>query len=293
MDLLKRNKMDFFTVINTVILVSAGLLCLFPFIHILAVSMSSNSAASANLVGLWPVEFNINSYIYVAERPDFWRATVVSAERVVLGITVNMLFTILMAYPLSKEANQFKRRTFYAWFLFITMLFNGGLIPFYMVVKQTGLMDNLLALVIPPAIPVFNIVLLLNFFRQLPKELEEAAFIDGAGHWTILWRIYVPTTTPALATLTLFTFLNHWNSWFDGLIFMNRPEGYPLQSYLRTIIIMPSVIQNSADWKIFASISDRTVKAAQIFLGSLPVMLIYPFLQKYFVKGIVLGSVKG
>lgn len=285
--------MDAFTIINTAILVSAALLCILPFIHILAISLSSNSAAAAGAVKLWPVDFSTSSYIYVANRPDFWRAFLVSIERVILGISVNMLMTILMAYPLSKEVGEFRSRTRYAWLLFITMLFNGGLIPFYMVVKQTGLINHMAALIIPPAVPVFNIVLLLNFFRQLPKELSEAAFIDGAGHWRILWKIYVPTTTPALATLALFTFLNHWNSWFDGLIFMGRPEDYPLQSYLRTIIIMPSVVQSSADWKIFASISDRTVKAAQIFLGALPVMIIYPFLQKYFVKGIVLGSVKG
>jgi putative aldouronate transport system permease protein len=138
------------------------------------------------------------------------------------------------------------------------------------------------------------VILLLNFYRGLPKELEESAFMDGAGHWTTLWRIYVPLSTPALATIGLFTIVGHWNSWFDGLILMNSPDHYPLQSYLRTIIVGQDLTMlTSTDLTLLNELSERTVKTSQIFLGALPIIMVYPFLQRFFIKGIVMGSVKG
>jgi putative aldouronate transport system permease protein len=283
-----------FVVFNTVFLIAASLLCLLPIIHIAAVSFSSSAAATAGLVKLWPVDFTMNSYNYVFKRDAFWRAIVVSFQRVVLGGGVNMLLVIMTAYPLSKEVTRFKMRTVYAWLFFMTMIFSGGLIPWYMVIRNLGLLNSIWALVLPGAVPVFNVILLLNFFRQIPHELEEAAAIDGAGHWTILWRIFIPTSLPALATIALFTAVGHWNSWFDGLILMNRPEKYPLQSYLQTVVIQRDLsLVGQDEWKNLMEVSDRTVKSAQIFLGALPILTVYPFLQKYFVKGIVVGSVKG
>ncbi|WP_242855648.1 carbohydrate ABC transporter permease [Ruminiclostridium josui] len=168
------------------------------------------------------------------------------------------------------------------------------MIPWYIVIKQMGLLDSLWALVLPGAVPVFSVILLLNFFREIPKELHEAAFIDGAGHWTTLWRVIVPVSTPALATITLFSLVGHWNSWFDGMILMNKAENYPLQSYIQTIVVQRSYSMLSRqEISELATISDRTLRASQIFLGTLPIVLVYPFLQKYFVKGIVLGGVKG
>jgi putative aldouronate transport system permease protein len=174
------------------------------------------------------------------------------------------------------------------------MLFSGGLIPFYMVVNQTGLIDNFWALIIPAALPIFNVILLVNSFRNVPKELEEAAAMDGAGHWTILFKVLLPISLPILATLTLFVAVAHWNSWFDGLIFMNSPEKYPLQSYLQTVIINPDPrFLTERDLAILQLISNRTTRAAQIFIAMIPIMVIYPFLQRYFVTGIKIGSVKG
>ena len=283
-----------FNIINIIFLVTAALTCVLPIIHIAALSFSSNAAASAGYVKLWPVQPNLNSYNYVFQRAQFWRSFVITLQRVGLGVVVNMLLTILVAYPLSKESTRFKARTAYVWMFFFTALFNGGLIPGYMLVYNLKLIDTLWVLVLPGAVPVFNMILLLNFFRQLPGELEEAALIDGAGHWRILWRIYVPVSTPALATLVLFCAVGHWNSWFDGMIFMNRPEHYPLQTYLQSVIVMRDLsLVGSEAWKDLMQISDRTVKAAQIFMGALPILMVYPFLQRYFVKGIVLGSVKG
>ncbi|WP_308637555.1 carbohydrate ABC transporter permease [Paenibacillus silvisoli] len=278
---------------NYVFLACLGILCVLPIIHVLAISFSSSAAAQAGYVKLWPVEFTMSSYDYVMKKPAFFKSILVTLKRVGLGVPFNMLLTVLIAYPLAKEAKKFAMRTVYAWVFVVTILFSGGLIPLYMTIKYTGIMDTVWAMVLPGAVPVFNVILLLNFFRGLPKELEEAAFIDGAGHWTTLWKVFIPLSLPALATITLFATVNHWNSWFDGLIFMNSPDHYPLQSYLQTVVINRDLtLMSSADMKSLTEVNDRTAKAAQIFLGALPILLVYPFLQRFFMKGIVLGSVK-
>jgi putative aldouronate transport system permease protein len=290
----KFKKISFFSIFNTIFLLLVSLVCIIPLIHIAAVSFSSSSAAAANRVTFWPVDLSLDSYRYVSQRTEFWLAMLLSVERIVLGGVINLLLTILVAYPLSKEVREFRFRTFYAWVFFITMLFSGGLIPNFMIIKQLGLLDKIWALVLPGAVPVFSVILLLNFFREVPGELSEAAFLDGAGHWTALWRIYVPVSTPALATILLFALIGHWNSWFDGLILMNHPNHYPLQSYIQTIVVQQNFnILTGKGTEELATISDRTLKAAQILLGSLPIIAVYPFLQKYFVNGIVLRGVKG
>ncbi|WP_434082537.1 carbohydrate ABC transporter permease [Cohnella hashimotonis] len=279
---------------NYIFLVGLSVLCLLPLIHVLAISFSSSSAAAAGLVKLWPVDFTLSSYRYILKKPEFFASFGVTLERVALGLSVNIALSILCAYPLSKEIKDFKYRTVYAWYFIFTILFGGGLIPWYMTINKTGLIDSIWALVIPGAVPVFNVILLLNFFRGLPKEIEESAFIDGAGHWRVLWTMYVPLSMPSLATISLFTVVGHWNAWFDGLILMNFPENYPLSTYLQLMVINSNPMKlDMANMKDFAEISDRTTRASQIFLGALPILLVYPFLQKYFVKGIVLGSVKG
>ncbi len=290
----RRKKRELFNTVNITILVLLAAVCLVPLIHIMAVSFSSSTAAATGQVTLWPKDFSLNSYEYVAKRIAFWQSMWTSVKRIVIGGALNMLLIILVAYPLSMKNSAFKYRTVYVWVFFITMLFNGGLIPTYMVVKDLGLLDNMFSLILPTAVPVFSVILLLNFFREIPEELSEAAFIDGAGHFTTLWKIYVPLSKPALATLLLFALVYHWNSWFDGLLYMNNPENYPLQSYIQTIIVQRSYSMLSREEIAeLATISDRTLRASQIFLGSLPIIAVYPFLQKYFVKGIVLGGVKG
>lgn len=283
-----------FTVVNALFLILLALICIIPLINILAVSLSSNAAATAGLVKLWPVEFTLKSYEYVAKRAAFWKSLGVTLLRCVLGVSLNVLMCVLTAYPLSKDNRKLRARTVYTWFFFITMLVNGGLIPQYMTIKSVGILGTIWALVLPGAVPVFSMVLMLNFFRAIPEELEEAAFMDGASHWSILMRIYVPLSKASIATICLFALVYHWNSWFDGIIMMNKPDQYPLQSYLHTIIIQGDTSVNSTtDWQTMALISDRTVKCAQIFLSTLPIVAAYPFLQRYFVKGMVLGSVKG
>lgn len=284
----------FWTVLIYAVLIVLSLLCIFPMLHILAVSLSASAPADSGAVTFWPVGFNWQSYQYIMDKPNFIRAFGVTLQRAVLGVSFSMILTVLAAYPLSKEKTHFRLRTWYAWIFVFNILFHGGLIPFYMTVRNMGMIDTIWALVVPSSLAVFNILILLNFFRGLPRELEEAATVDGAGHWKILFKLFIPMSTPAIATLTLFTIVTHWNAWFDGLIFMNSPSKYPLASYLQTAIIGRDQNQMSPmEAMVLTKISERTTRAAQIFAGALPVLIVYPFLQRYFVKGIVLGSVKG
>lgn len=284
----------FFNILNIVALAILAIVCIFPIVHVLALSLSTSTAAASGRVTLWPVDFTIQSYRFVTDTPAFGRAFVISVQRVLLATPINMLLTILVAYPLSRPKKQFLRRNFFVWFFLVTVLFSGGLIPWYMTIRLTGLIDKIWALILPSALPVFNVILLVNFFRNVPGELEEAAYMDGAGHWIMLWKIYLPLSVPVLATVALFVIVGHWNSWFDGLILMNSPARYPLQSYLQTIIINPDPkMLTERDLEILKVINNRTTKAAQIFVAMLPILVVYPFLQRYFTTGITLGSVKG
>lgn len=278
---------------NLIFLAAISFACLMPIIHILALSFSNGTAAAAGKVMLWPVDFTTAAYDNVFGKPEYLRAFRVSFERLILGTSISMFLTILTAYPLSKDERQFRLRTFYVWVFVFTILFSGGLIPWYLTVKALGLIDTIWALVLPGALQVFNIILLLNFYRNLPKELEESARIDGAGHFATLWKIYVPLALPALATTGLFTMVWHWNSWFDGMILMNHPDKYPLQTFLQTIIIkLDFRFLKTQDAELISKLSDRTSKAAQIFVAAFPILIVYPFLQRFFIKGIVMGSVK-
>lgn len=289
--LLGRNK--WFDILNHSFLFIIAFLCIAPVIHVWALSLSASGEAASGSVYLWPVKLNFYSYEYILKNNEFFDSLLVTFKRATLGTLISLSLVILTAYPLSKENQVFRFRTLYAWYFVFTILFHGSFIPWYLVIHWTGIMDTIWALVLPGAVQVFNVILLLNFFRNLPKELEESAFMDGAGHLTTLLRIYLPLSLPALATLMLLTIVWHWNTWFDGLVLMNVPQNYPLSTYLQTIIVQGDFSYlNSKDVERLAEMSDRTVKASQIFLGALPIILIYPFLQKYFIKGLVMGSVK-
>lgn len=278
---------------NTILLTAMALVCVIPFWYIICLSMSSNGAVLAGQVRLLPVDFTLEAYSYVLQRGSFWQSMLITVERIVIGLPINILLIILSAYPLSKPSHRFHGRGVYVWYFFITMLINGGMIPTYLVVVQLKLLNTIWALILPTAINVFNMLLVLSFFRQLPTEIEEAAFVDGAGHWRILWQLYVPMSMPVLATVILFTLVQHWNSWFDGLIYM-QPENYPLQTYLRNVIANFDFSNMTPEEQMrLAEMTERTVKASQMVIGAIPILAVYPFLQKYFVSGITLGSVKG
>lgn len=287
--------MRIFTVANYLFLTAIALTCLLPILNQLAISFSSSGAVATGEVGIIPVEFTLKSYQYMADKPEFFTSVGVSLLRIVLAVPLSMIVSVLAAYPLSRQNSEFKARKYYIWVFIVPMMFTGGLIPSYMAVRGTGLINTVWALVLPGAINVFNIILLMNFFRALPKELEEASYIDGAGHVRAMFSIVLPVSMPVLATVLLFFIVNHWNAWFDGLIYMNSPEKYPLQTYLQTQVVSRDLMamESLRDVRQVSGISDRTGKAAQIFLAAVPVLLVYPFLQKYFTTGIVMGSVKG
>lgn len=283
-----------FTVFNVIVLTGLAAICLLPLINILAISFSSSAAAGSGSVRFLPVDFSLESYKFVLQKSEFWDAFFVSVKRVVVGVPLSLLLTILMAYPLSRAEDKFRGRKIYVGLLVFTMLFSGGMIPWYMTVSELNLIDTFWALILPCAVSVYNVIILMNFFRQLPTELEEAAFIDGAGHWRTLFQIVLPLSKPAIATIVLFCMVTHWNSWFDGLLFMNTPENYPLQSYLQTVIVNQDMaLASSGSILTMAEVSDRTQKAAQTFVAAVPILCVYPFLQKYFTEGLVVGSVKG
>ncbi|MFC4807684.1 carbohydrate ABC transporter permease [Paenibacillus sp. GCM10023250] len=282
-----------FAALNGLLFVLFSLSCVVPMIHVLSVSLSASSAVNAGEVTLWPVRATLKSYEYILNKSEYWTAMGVSIERVALGTFVSMLLTILIAYPLSKSKASFKHQPVFAWYLVVTMLFSGGLVPSFMIVKYTGILDSIWALILPGAVSVFNVLLLSNFFRGIPKEIEESAFMDGAGHYRILFRLYLALSMPILATLVVFIAVGHWNAWFDGLIYMNNQKNYPLQSYLQTILVQSnSQVMTQQYAKLMSMVSDRTIKSAQVFVASIPILCVYPFLQKYFISGIMLGSVK-
>jgi len=281
-----------FTAFNYTFLIILGLLCILPLIHILAVSLSGSAPATANIVKLWPIDFTLEAYEKTLGNDNYLRSLSIAVTRTVLGTAISMGLLLCAAYSLSKNDSEFKGRKMYMWFFVFTMLFNGGIIPTYIVVTGLEMGDTIWALVLPTAINAFNLILLLNFFRtSVPKALEESAFIDGAGHFTIFFKIYLPISIPAIATVSLFTMVFHWNQWFDGLIYMTDERNYPLQTFLQTIVVKKDLSMIS-DPEQLRNMSQRTVEAAQIFISALPMLLVYPFIQRYFVKGIVLGAEK-
>lgn len=286
-----------FNVLNIIILSSVTLICVLPFVHLLAVSLSSSTATASGDVGLIPVDFGLESYEYLLQKQEFFRSMGVTVVRVVIGTVFGMALTILTAYPLSKETLRFKRRPLYVCFFAFTMFFGGGMIPTYMVINQLELIDTIWALVLPTAMNVWNVILLLNFFRQIPKELEEAALLDGANQLYILGKVYLPISLPSLATVLLFTIVSHWNAWFDGVLYINTTSKYPLQTYLSTIILDTNAMNNQMmtpeQMELMERLGNLNLQAAQVFVGALPILLVYPFLQRFFIKGIVVGSVKG
>lgn len=292
---MEKKRITAFDVILAVVLGIVCVTCVLPFVHLLAVSFSSSSAVAAGRVGFLPVEFTTASYEYVVSGGRFLRAMAISLERVFWGTLLNLLLMVLTAYPLAKS--DLVGRKFFVVFFFITMLIGGGMIPTYLLVSKLGLKDTLWSLILPGALPVYNMIILMNFIRGLPHELEEAASIDGANAFQTLWMIIFPLLGPSLATVGLFSMVNHWNDWFNGLIYMSEPLNYPLQTYLQTLLVdFEQLLQSGSSGDIQAILSKmsaRTGRAAQLFLGALPIMMVYPFLQKHFTKGLTIGSVKG
>ena len=284
-----------FVVFNYIFLTLTGFLCLFPFWHLGAISFSNPHAVALGQVTLWPVDFTTGAYEYILKDGSIVRAFINSFIQVGLGTAVNLLFIVLTAYPLSRDSRQLFGRNVYMAFFFLTTLISGGMIPGYLVTVKMGLKNSIWALIIPTALPVGNMILQMNFIRNLPKELEESARIDGANELQVMWKILLPLLKPSLATVALFCIVRRWNQWMPATLYLDDRNLHPLSTYIRsTIVNFQALLEGSGEYlQIVDDLNLETGRAATLFIGALPVMIVYPFLQKYFTKGLTIGSVKG
>lgn len=283
-------------VVIYLIVLLLGLICLLPLLNILALSFSSSDAAAANIVGFWPVKFTVAAYRKILEDGQFWRSFLISVARVAIQLALNLVLIVLMAYPLSKSEREFKGRNIYMNLLVFAMLFSGGMIPSYLVVRNLGLINTIWALVLPGAVPIFSVIMVMNFFIGVPKSLAEAAIIDGATPLQVLTKVYIPCSKPVIATIALFSIVGSWNDFFGGLIYMTKVANYPLQTYIQTLSVRLEDILNSGGSLTTLvnamEVSKQNLNAAKIVVSVIPLLLIYPILQKYLITGIVMGSVK-
>lgn len=271
------------------------MLCLLPMWNVVAMSFSSSEAVTANRVGLLPVDFTFSAYEKILEDNQFWRSFGISVIRVVLTLVLNMVLMVLLAYPLSKTKREFKGRNIIMNLLIFAMLFNGGMIPVYLNIRNLGLLNTVWALVLPQAVPIFNVILLMNFFSAIPHSLDEAALLDGAGPFQILAKIYLPCSKPGLATVALFSIVNSWNDFYNGLLYITKIKNYPLMTYIQSLTINISELaqeSNAETLQKALEVSNKNLNAAKIVVALVPLLIIYPALQKYFITGIVVGSVK-
>ena len=272
-----------------------GVICLLPLLNIVAVSFSGSAAVAANRVGIFPVDFTVAAYEKILGDHQFWRSFGISVARVVLALLLNLILIMLMAYPLSKSKREFKGRNIYMDLLIFAMLFNGGMIPTYIVIKNLGLLNTIWALILPGAVPIFSVIMVMNFFMGVPKALEEAAVIDGATPLQVLTKVYLPCSKPVIATIALFSIVGSWNDFFSGLLYMTKVNNYPLQTYIQSLNVKLEDMLNAGSISSLVNIMDvsaQNLNAAKIVVSVIPLLLIYPLLQKYLITGIVVGSVK-
>ncbi|NLC44265.1 MAG: carbohydrate ABC transporter permease [Clostridiales bacterium] len=289
----KRKKMTTFDIVNYIFMAFVCCIVLYPFLYLLKVSLSSMDSFNIPSLSIIPETIDFRSYAKVLENKFVVLGFRNTLLRVILGTPLTLIATVLAAYPLSKK--HFPNRVFWTGILVFTMFFDGGLIPTYLLVKNLNLLDSVWALILPRFIMTFTLVIVRNYFMALPDSLEESAKIDGAGDFYILFFIVIPISAPIIATVTLWTIVDHWNAWFDSMIYIQTVQKQVLQVVLRRI-----VLENSSQiMDLTGAVSDEApsnpenIKAAVVMVITIPIVTIYPFLQKYFVKGILVGSLKG
>ncbi|MEG0049737.1 MAG: carbohydrate ABC transporter permease [Clostridia bacterium] len=265
------------------------LICLVPFVYMLALSLSDPKEIINGKVTFFPVGWNVDAYKQIFNYPNFFRAYGNTIFYTVAGTAISLVMTCLFAYPLSKTFLRGQR--FFMKLVVISMFFTGGLIPNYLLISNLRITGTIWAMLLPFAINQFNLIILVNFFKTLPVEIEEAALIDGLNYFGILLRMVVPLSTAALATVGLYTAVFFWNDWFNGLIYLNTAQ-YPVMLFLRNIVNGTSMLGDAAGSADKSTIA-ISIKSAVIITSTLPIIILYPFLQKYFVKGLTVGSVKG
>lgn len=281
-----------FDVANILFLSLVSLVTILPFIYVLAISFASPGQVHQGGLILYPKEWSLSAYRYIFSTDTLTRSMLVSIYITVVGTAINLFFTSLMAYPLSRKS-LIGRNPLLLMVLF-TMLFSGGMIPTYFVVKGLGLIDTLWSLMIPSAISAFNLIVMKNFFQHLPEELIDSATVDGYNDMQILFRIVIPLSLPAIATFTLFYAVGHWNQFFNAILYINDSNKWPIQVLLRSIVILSrDAAGDGSTHTDVVEYAPLTIQMAVIVFATVPILLVYPFLQKHFAKGVLLGSVKG
>ncbi len=292
-----KKRLTAFDAVVYLLLAIFSLLCLVPLLNTLAISFSDRTSAAAGKVYFWPVNFTVAAYKEMLKDRQFFVSFGVSVVRVIIGTVIHLAFSVPMAYALSRPKSVFRARNIYMWLVVFTMLFNGGLVATYIWIKDMGMVDTMWALTLPWAVQVYNVIVLMNFMKGLPKELEEAALIDGSNPLNTLLKIIVPLSMPSIATITLLCVIGHWNDYFTGRIYINSPSKLPLQTYIYALSteMSAATLVGLTPEEIVAKmkVSSLTFNCAKVVIATIPVLLIYPWLQKYFVKGLVMGAVKG
>ena len=285
-----------FEVFNSCLMVGISAVMLYPFLFVLAASLSSGSEVAQGMVGIIPKGFNTMAYEAVFQYEYIWTGYRNTFLYTGVGTLINLVMTIAGAYPLSRK--QFYGRGAFTFIIAVTMFFSGGLIPTYLVMRTYGLLNTFWVMVIPGAISTWNMIIMRTFFQNIPTELEEAAVIDGCSDIGVLLRIILPLSTASLMTIGMFYAVGHWNAWFSAFIYLRDQSRYPIQLWLRLIVLqnqindIQSIHTGAVDVGVENLISD-TIKYAVIIVTAAPILCVYPFIQKYFVKGAMVGSVKG
>ena len=283
-----KKKITVGTICNYAIITLITFCCLYPFLNVIAYSLSGYNAVLSGRVTFYPIDFTLDAYKQILGRSQIWMSMKSTVIVTVLGTFLSLFLTVCAAYALSRD--YLPGRKFFTGLILFTMYFSGGMIPTFLVVKQLGLYDTLAALFIPQSVNVFNFIVMRTFFRELPKELEEAARIDGASDIQTLARIILPLSLPIIATIGLFYAVGYWNSYFAPLIFLSNEKLQPIQLYLRSILITSEV--QASGMGLDAILMNEQMKYAVIVIACFPIMVLYPFIQKYFEKGVLIGAVK-
>ncbi|WP_168120414.1 carbohydrate ABC transporter permease [Paenibacillus sp. HB172176] len=282
-----------FDVSLAIVLAIFAMLSFIPFLYVVAASFTSSAELLRKGFVLFPTSFSLDGYRYIFSTSTITRSLCVTIILAVVGTLINLFATVLMAYPLARK--DLAGRRFLMLMIVFTLIFSGGMIPTYLVVKSLHLLDSYWSLVLPGLINAFNLIVLKNFFQQLPEGLEESARIDGCSDYGVLFRIVLPLSGSALATFGLFYAVGHWNTFFNAILYMNDAHKWPIQVWLRQIIILSQGgigdSQNFDD--SFIVPPPAIIKMAVIVISTVPILLVYPFLQRHFAKGVLLGSVKG
>ncbi len=281
-----------FQLVLYILLIAMTLSFIIPFLLVLGTSFVTKEEVARRGFVFFPQQWSTMAYdMMLFQNNEVWRAYGVTFFRVVVGTLCSLLVTGTFAYAMSKR--DLPGRMFFLVLSFITMIFYGGLIPSYLVIKSLGLIDSVWCFILPNLMSVWNMLILRNFFYSIPESLEESALLDGATPMTIFFRIIVPLSMPAIATIGLFYAVDQWKSWFDAAIWINDPNKYPLQMVLRKYVLMSSTYDLKFDLATGAKPPDMGIKSAIVVISTVPMLCIYPFIQKYFVKGVMVGSVKG